>query len=519
MRYQFEDIVLDPDRRELARGAETIAIGPQVFDLLLHLVQNREHVVTKDNLIDVVWGGRIVSESTLTSHINAVRKAIGDTGEAQRLVRTIARKGYRFVGDVRETPASERTDAAKPVETGLPVPDRPSIAVLPFLNLSGDPGQDYFVDGVVDDIISALSRMRWLFVIARNSSFTYKGRAVDVKQVGRELGVRYVLEGSVRKAANRVRITGQLDDATAGTTLWSERFESAIEELFELQDQMAASVVGALAPHLESAEIERARHKPTESLDAYDYYMRGMWKFRQVSRSAIDEALPLFYEAIQRDPEFASAYAMAAWCHSWRKLSRWVTDLEREIAEGTRLARRAVELGQDDAVALAASAHALTHLVRDFDSSIALLDRALVLDPNLAAGWYLGGFVRIWRGELDDAIEWIARGMRLSPLGPDMHRMEVGAAMAHLLAGRMEDALSWAEKASIHRSDHAFPISILAAIYARAGRGNEARLAIQQLRQLDPELRLSHLHEWLPFQRPQDLENFADALREAGLSE
>jgi TolB-like protein len=519
VRYRFEDFVLDSDRRELVRGAETIALGPQVFDLLLHLVQNREHVVSKDNLIDVVWGGRIVSESTLTSHINAVRKAIADTGEEQRLVRTIARKGYRFVGEVRGAPVPERTDAAKLEETSLPVPDRPSIAVLPFLNLSGDPGQDYFVDGVVDDIISALSRMRWLFVIARNSSFTYKGRAVDVKQVGRELGVRYVLEGSVRKAANRVRITGQLVDANAGATLWSERFESAIEDLFELQDQMATSVVGALAPHLESAEIERARHKPTESLDAYDYYLRGMWKFRQVSRSAIDEALPLFYEAIHRDPEFASAHAMAAWGHSWRKLSRWVTDLKREIAEGTRLARRAVELGQDDAVALAASAHALTHLVRDFDSSIALLDRALVLDPNLAAGWYLGGFVRIWRGEPADAIEWIGRGMRLSPLGPDMHRMEVGAAMAHLLASRIEDALSWAERASIHRSDHALPISIRAAIYARAGRGDEARLAIQQLRQLDPELRRSRLHEWLPFQRPQDLKNFADALCEAGLPE
>src|SRR5258708_18446876 len=185
--------------------------------------------------------------------------------------------------------------------------------------------------------------------------------------------------------------------------------------------------------------------------------MRGMWKLRQVSRSAIDEALPLFYEAIQRDPEFASAYAMAAWCHSWRKLSRWVTDLEREIAEGTRLARRAVELGQDDAVALAASAHALTHLVRDFDSSIALLDRALVLDPNLAAGWYLGGFVRIWRGELDDAIERIARGMRLSPLRPALQWVEVEAPMAHLLASRTEDALSCVGKPSIHTSHHAFP--------------------------------------------------------------
>jgi len=524
VQFQFEDCVLDPGRRELTRASQAIAVGPQVFDLLSYLVRNRERVVSKDDLLDAVWGGRIVSESTVTSHINAARKAIGDSGGDQRLVRTVARKGFRFVAEVTEgrPPSGAGPEIARAVATSepdrvLPLPDRPSIAVLPFVNLSQDPEQDYFIDGVVDDIISALSRMRWLFVIARNSSFTYKGRAVDVKQVGRELGVRYLLEGSVRKAAERVRITGQLIDAATGAHLWAERFESTLDDLFELQDQMTASVVGALAPHLESAEIDRARRKPTESLDAYDYYLRGMWKFRQVSRSAIDEALLLFGEAIRRDPEFASAHAMAAWCHSWRRLSRWVTDLEREAAEGTRLARRAVELGRDDAVALAASAHALAHLARDLDGSIALLDRALVLDPNLAAGWYLGGFLRIWRGEPDDAIERIAHGMRLSPLGPDMHRMQVGTAMAHLLAGRTEDAVAWAEKASRHQSDHALPIAILAASYARAGRGDEARLVMQQLRRLDPALRLSNLREWLPFQRPQDLDTFAAALRDAGL--
>ena len=261
MRYRFEDFALDSDRRELARGTEAIVIGPQVFDLLLHLVQNRELVVSKDNLIDVVWGGRIVSESTLTSHINAVRKAIGDTGENQRLIRTISRKGYRFVGEVQEVDGSERKQPVRLTEAlgpALTLPDRPSIAVLPFVNLSGEPGQDYFVDGVADDIISALSRMRWLFVIARNSSFTYKGRAVDVTQVGRELGVRYLLEGSVRKAANRVRITGQLIDAATGATLWSERFENVLDDIFELQDEMATSVVGELVPHLERAEIARA---------------------------------------------------------------------------------------------------------------------------------------------------------------------------------------------------------------------------------------------------------------------
>jgi len=520
MQYRFEDFVLDTDRRELSHGAETIVSGPQVFDLLTYLVQSRAHVVSKDDLIDVVWGGRIISESTLTSHINAVRKAIGDTGEEQRLVRTVPRKGYRFIGEVQEIDAGPNPAApSEPTAPASLVPDRPSIAVLPFLNLSGDTDQDYFVDGVVDDIISALSRMRWLFVIARNSSFTYKGHAVDMKQVGRELGVRYVLEGSVRRAGNRVRITGQLVDAASGLSLWAERFESALEDIFALQDQMATSVVGALVPHLERVEIERARRKPTESLDAYDYYLRGMWKFRQVSRHATDEALPLFYAAIQLGPDFAAAYAMAAWCHSWRKLSRRASNLERDILEGTRLARHAVELGREDAVALAASGHALAHLDRDIEGGIELLDRALLLDPNLAAGWYLGGFLRIWLGNPDNAIERIAHGMRLSPLGPDMQRMEVGIAMAHLLAGHTGDALSWAEKASLHKSDQALPLTILAAIYTRAGRSDEAQRTVQQLRDLDPALRLAGLNDWLPFQRPQDLANFTDALREAGLPE
>ena len=320
MRFVFEDYVLDPDRRELTRGSEAISIGPQVFDLLLYLVRNREHVVSKDDLLDGVWGGRIVSESTLTSHINAVRSAIGDRGEEQRLIRTIARKGFRFVGDVREAQSSDgfsspKTESAKSNETpahALALPDKPSIAALPFQNLRGDPEQDYFADGVVEDIISALSRIRWLFVIARNSSFTYKGRTVDVKQVGRELGVRYVLEGSIRKAAKRVRITGQLIDATTGGHLWADRFEATLGDIFELQDQVTENVVGAIAPQLERAEIERAKRKPTESLDAYDYYLRGMANFHQGTRKAVDEALPLFYKAIQLDPDFASAYGMAA---------------------------------------------------------------------------------------------------------------------------------------------------------------------------------------------------------------
>ena len=324
-----------------------------------------------------------------------------------------------------------------------------------------------------------MSRIRWLFVIARNSSFTYKGRAVDVKQVGRELGVRYVLEGSVRKAANRVRITGQLIDATTGAHLWADRFEGTLDDIFELQDQVAASVVGAIAPQLERAEIERAKRKPTESLDAYDYYLRGMANFHQGTREAIDEALPLFYKAIELDPDFASAYAMAAWCHFWRKVNGWMTDRAQEIAEGARLARRAVELGKDDAVALTRGGHALGHFVGDLDGGIALLDRALVLNPNLAAAWFLGGFLRIWRGEPDDAIEHFARAMRLSPLDPEMYRMQAGMAMAHLFAGRFDAASSWAEKASRDLPSFLMVVGIIAASHALAGRTDEARRAMQ----------------------------------------
>src|SRR5258705_3335884 len=275
----------------------------------------------------------------------------------------------------------------------LALPDKPSIAVLPFINMSGDPEQEYFADGMVDDIITALSHFRALFVIARSSSFTYKGRAVDVKQVGRELGVRYVLEGSLRKAANRGRITGQLVDTATGAHLWAERFDGGLGDVFDLQDQVTESVVGAIAPVVEKAEIERAKRKPTESLDAYGLYLRGLARLYQFgNRQANDEAPRLFNSAIELDPEFASAYGRAAMCYAYAKANGWISDTANEIAEVTRLAQRAVELGKDDASALAASGHALAHVVRDLEVGAALIDRALVLNSNLAEAWFYGGW-------------------------------------------------------------------------------------------------------------------------------
>lgn len=527
VQYLFEDFVLDLDRRELTRGPEAVDVGPQVFDLLAYLVRHRNRVVSKDDLLEEIWQGRIVSESTLTSHINAVRKAVGDTGGQQRLIRTIPRKGFRFVGDVAESPAlsgsttakSELVESDRVLPSALPLPDKPSIAVLPFRNLSGDPEQEYFAEGIVEDIIAALSRIRWLFVIAHNSSFAYKGRAVDIKQVGRELGVRYVLEGSVRKAGDRVRITGQLIDATTATNIWAERFAGTLEDVFELQDQIATSVVGAIMPQLERAEIERAWQTPTRNLSAYDCYLRGIARLKEGSRSTIDEALTQFGRAIELDPAFASAYGMAAWCFFWRKVNGWMTDRSKEIPEGIRLAHLAIELGQNDPVALTRGGHALAHLAGNVDGGIALLDRALMLDPNLAPAWFLSGFLRALKGDYNRAIEQLLWAMRLSPLDREMYRMHAGMALANLFAERFDEAASWAEKA--HRASPSFlvVVGIIAASHALAGRLEEAQNALHTLRQLDPTLRVSSVRDWLDICSSASLALFEDGLRKAGLPE
>jgi TolB-like protein len=327
----------------------------------------------------------------------------------------------------------------------LALPDKPSIAVLPFINMSGDAEQEYFADGMVEDIITALSRFKALFVIARNSSFTYKGRAVDVKQIGRELGVRYVLEGSVRKAANRVRITGQLVDTATGAHLWANRIDGGLGDIFDLQDQVTESVVGAIAPAVEKAEIERAKRKPTESLDAYSVYLRGLARLYQFAgRQVNDEALRLFNSAIELDPDFASAYGRAAFCYVAAKTNSWISVTPNEIAEVMRLARRAVELGKDDAIALADSGWALAYVVHELGVGAGLIDRALVLNSNLAEAWNCGGSVKLWLGEPELAIERFARAMRLSPLDPLATGMRSGTAHAHFFLGRYDEAASWA---------------------------------------------------------------------------
>jgi TolB-like protein/class 3 adenylate cyclase/Tfp pilus assembly protein PilF len=402
----------------------------------------------------------------------------------------------------------------------LPLPDKPSIAVLPFENLSADREQEYFADGMVAEIITALSRMRWLFVIARHSSFTYKGRAVDMKQIGRELGVRYILEGSVRKAGNKMRIAGQLIDTSTGAHLWADRFEGEFRDIFEVQDQVATSVVGAITPRLEEAEIERAKRKPTENLDAYDYYLRGLAFVGRMTRDGNDEALQMFSKAIEHDPDFALAYARAAHCYVIRKANGWMTNQSQEITETARLARLAVNLGKDDAVALSFGGYALGYVVGDLDDCAAFVDQALTLNPNLAVAWATSGWIKICFGNPDTAITDVSHALRLSPLDPRKYSWQHYMALAHLCAGRYDDAGSWAAKALRNSPDNAGALRVAAASHALAGRMTEAQQAMARMRQLYPTLCVSRVAEILPpFRRLEDRDKYVEGLRLAGLPE
>ena len=397
--------------------------------------------------------------------------------------------------------------------------ERPSIAVLPFENMSGDPEQEYFADGMVEDIITALSRFKSLFVIARNSTFTYKGKAIDVRQVGRELGVRYVLEGSVRKAGQRVRISGQLVECRTGAHLWADRFDGPLADVFDLQDQVTTNVVSAVAPRLDRAEFERTRRKRVDDLTAYDCFLRGLAFFNLRTREALADAIRLWYRAIELDPALATPYGLIALAYWTQRNNGWSVDQEREDIEIRRLASVVSANGGDDALALCAAGDAIAFACCEYEVGVALLDRGLSVNPNLALGWRCRGWVSVLLGQHQSAIDQLAFALRLSPLDPLNFMTERGMAAALLHLERYEEAASWAVKALAHKPGEAGSLRIAAAAKALAGRIDEARSITADILQLHPHMRLSDLGKIMGLGRKEDVDRMFRGLRLAGMPE
>jgi TolB-like protein/cytochrome c-type biogenesis protein CcmH/NrfG len=483
VKYLFANHALDTERRELRRRTRPVAVEPQVFDLLVHLVENRDRVVSKDDLIASVWGGRIVSDSTLTTRINAARRAVGDSGQRQKLIRTIARKGLRFVGAVQIQPEGE--GARAPGRTGkqmrdrlrsaLPLPDRPTIAVLPFTNMTGDPGQEYFSDGISEEIITALSKLRWFFVIARNSSFIYKGKSVHMKQVAEELGVGYVVEGSVRRVADRVRITAQLNDATTGSHLWAERYDRELADVFAVQDEITQAIVAAIEPQLYAAENFRASRKPPDSMDAWDLVMRALSHFWRVTRQDNVVAQALLDKAAAIDPNYGRALGVLATSYVFTAHMGW-EDMATVAPIAERAALAAILADGEDPWAH----HALGCVylfTRRFEDSLAEFELALRLNPNfsLAHGYY--GLALSYCGRWEEADLAARRALRLSPRDPHSAIYYGIAAYAQFLGRNYDEATRLSREAIRRRSDFVGAHRVLTAAAGMAGKHDIATTA------------------------------------------
>jgi TolB-like protein/Tfp pilus assembly protein PilF len=523
VQFIFDNHMLDTERRELLCGGAAISVQPQVFDLLVYLVQNRERVVSKEDLIASVWGGRIVSDSTFTSRITAARKAVGDRGADRKLIRTIPRKGFRFVGVVIEQPNNiQPADAApkeihEPPRPALPLPDRPAIAVLPFNNMSGEREQEYFSDGISEDLITALSRLRWFFVIARNSSFIYKGKAVHLKQIAAELGVRYVVEGSVRKSGNRVRITAQLNDVSTGSHVWAEHYDRDLTDVFAVQDGITEAIVAAIEPQIYVAENFRAKRKPPSSLDAWDLVMRALSHFWRVTREDQVVAQALLEKAIAIDPNYGQALGLLATSRLFSAHMGWA-DIAAAAPVAERAALAAILADSEDAWAHNALGSAYFS-TRRLDQSLAEFELALQLNPNfsLAQGYY--GLALSYCGRWQEANGAAQRALRLSPRDPFSAIYYGVAAYAQFVGKNYHEAIDLSREAIRLRSDFVGAYRVLTVAAGMAGQAEVASAALQKLRRAQPNISLAWIANQLPWKLDSDREHYLEAFRRAGLSD
>lgn len=483
MRLQFEECVLDTERRELSRGELAVRVQPQVFDLLVYLIENRARVVSKNDLLDAVWNGRIVSESTLISRINAARRAIGDDGDQQRLIRTVSRKGVRFIGEVHKRSVIPGVSAVAPPEAPngvLSLPDRPSIAILPFTNISNDPEQEFFADGITEDLTTAFSRLRQFFVIARNATLRYKHTRPDVREITAILGVRYVVEGSVQKLEERVRISAQLLDAVTGCHIWAERFDREVGDIFAIQDEIVLGIVGQIEPELGRAEYERSKTAAPENLTAWELFHRGMALIANRSQEENAQARRLLERALTFDNGFAPAHAAIAWSQAE---DLFFCFAEHEPSEILDRARRAVALDGRDALSHLVLAWALT-FTRQPEAAIHAIKRAIELNPSFAHAHAILGRLLIQSGRCQEGIDQAERAIRLSPFAPSARQYLNVLSVGHFYLGEDAKAIELARQA-VQAFDTWVPRMIITSALGHLGddaRAEQERLEVEKRR-------------------------------------
>jgi TolB-like protein len=522
LQFHFDGHVLDTDTRELRRGSERIAVEPQVLDLLIYLVENRERVVSKDDLIASVWGGRIVSDAALTSRIYAARKAVGDTGRDQKLIRTVSRKGLRFIGALNApanddarialvAPPAEKSDLRR----AAAISERPVIAVLPFNNMSDDPGQEFFSDGISEDLITALSKLRWFFVIARNSSFIYKGKSVHLKQVGEELGAGYVVEGSVRKSGDRVRITVQLNDVANGSHVWAERYDRDAADVFAVQDEITEAIVAAMEPQLYAAENFRARSKHPSSMDAWELVMRAMSHYGHISPQDHAIAQELLQRAIEIDPNYSQALGLLGASYTFGAHMGWM-DSRVVLPLAERAALAAVRLDSEDPWAHHALGSAYL-LLRRHDDAIAAQELALHLNPSFSFALNFYASALAFSGRWREAVEATNRAMRLNPRGTFVALNHAAASFAHYVGGNYGEAISLSQAAIRLRADFAAAYRVLVAAAGISGQKDIAAAALRELRRLHPNISRHWILTNVPFKLDGDRTHYVEGFRLAGL--
>jgi TolB-like protein len=500
---------LDPGNDLLLRGTEPVALGKRAILVLRALIERPGALVSKEALIEAAWLGQAVEESNLTVQIAALRRTFATASGGDGWIETMPRRGYRFVGPV------EAAEAAS-----LALPEKPSLVVLPFQNMTGDAEQEYFVDGMVEEITTAIARLPWLFVIARNSAFSYKGKPPDVKRVAQELGVRYVLEGSVRKAGNRVRITGQLIDTATGAHIWADRFDGRLDDIFDLQDQVASNVAGAIEPKLRQSEIDRAIRKPAANLTAYDLYLRALAQSYRYTEEGLAEAVALAQQALAIDPSYAPAAAMVSVCRWMQRVQGWGALSADDVGEACRLARQALEAERDDAETIWQAAMTLFRLAGETAMAAAALDRALALNPNAAHAWMARGAIHASRNQPEAAIEAIERARRLSPFDPYTFFYAFTVANAHFAARRFEQAVEWADSALHDQPRLASAMRLKVTALALLGHLDAARAELRRLLAIDPKVTIAGYRAYAGhFLTVELLELQATGMRLAGMPE